>query len=101
MRPTRFQNKEMKGGGGTGVVCGSYCRPRGGGEEEEVEEVAAVTAEESLAEGRPRGSGRRARAHPTSGCWRSGAAVAGGGGGGTELRPPSPGASMGEADNGL
>lgn len=42
-----------------------------------------------------------ARARPTSGCWRSGAAVAGGGGGGTERRPPRPGASMGEADNGL
>lgn len=63
VRPTRFQNKEMKGGGGTGVVCGSCCRPRHGGEEEEeVEEVAAATAEESLAEGRPRGSGRCARA---------------------------------------
>lgn len=33
VRPTRFQNKEMKGGGGTGGVCGSRRRRRrrGGG----------------------------------------------------------------------
>lgn len=30
-RPTRFQNKEMKGGGGTVGACGSLRRRRGGG----------------------------------------------------------------------
>lgn len=59
-------------------------------EEEEAEEVAASAAKESLAEGRPRSGGRRAaRARPSGGCWRSGAAAAEGLSGGGPRVPVS------------